>query len=42
MSYMASQKRNKTQAKHIENLTLAFELAKINLGYTKENTSKSE
>ncbi len=39
MSYMASQKRNKTQAKHIENLTLAFELAKINLGSTKENPS---
>ena len=32
MSYMASQKRNKTQAKHIENLALAFELAKINHG----------
>ena len=39
MSYMASQKRNKTQAKHIENLALAFELAKINLGSTKENPS---
>ena len=39
MSYMASQKRNKIQAKHIENLTLAFELAKINLGSTKENPS---
>ncbi len=36
---MASQKRNKTQAKHIENLALAFELAKINLGSTKENPS---
>ena len=39
MSYMASQKRNKTQTKHIENLALAFELAKINLGSTKENPS---
>ena len=39
MSYMASQKRNKTQSKHIENLALAFELAKINLGSTKENPS---
>ena len=39
MSYMASQKRSKIQAKHIENLTLAFELAKINLGSTKENPS---
>ena len=36
---MASQKRNKIQAKHIENLALAFELAKINLGSTKENPS---
>ncbi len=39
MSYMANQKRSKIQAKHIENLTLAFELAKINLGSTKENPS---
>ena len=39
MSYMANQKRNKIQAKHIENITLAFELAKINLGSTKENPS---
>ena len=39
MSYMASQKRNKSQAKHIENLALAFELAKINLGSTRENPS---
>ena len=39
MSYMANQKRNKTQTKHIENLSLAFELAKINLGSTKENPS---
>ena len=38
-SYMANQKRNKTQTKHIENLALAFELAKINLGSTKENPS---
>ena len=38
MSYMES-KRNKVQAKHIENLTLAFEKAKINLGSTKENPS---
>ena len=39
MNYMASQKRNKFQNKHIENLNLAFELAKINLGSTKENPS---
>ena len=39
MSYMANQKRNKTQTKHIDNLALAFELAKINLGSTKENPS---
>ena len=39
MSYMANQKRNKTQTKHINNLALAFELAKINLGSTKENPS---
>lgn len=36
MSYMANRKKNK---KHIENLALAFELAKINLGSTKENPS---
>ena len=39
MSYMANQKRNKNHKKHLENLTLAFELAKINLGSTKENPS---
>ena len=39
MNYMASQKKNKFQNKHIENLSLAFELAKINLGSTKENPS---
>ncbi len=39
MSYMARQKKNNTQLKHIENLALAFELAKINLGSTKENPS---
>ena len=39
MSYMASQKRNKNHTKHIKNLALAFELAKINLGSTKENPS---
>ena len=39
MSYMASQKRNSSKKKHIENLTLAFELAKINLGSTNENPS---
>ena len=31
--------KNKFQNKHIENLSLAFELAKINLGSTKENPS---
>ena len=39
MSYMANQKRNKYLKKHIDNLELAFELAKINLGSTKENPS---
>ncbi len=39
MSYMANQKRNKNNNKHLENLALAFELAKINLGSTKENPS---
>ena len=39
MSYMANQKRNKLIKKHIENLSLAFELAKINLGSTRENPS---
>ena len=39
MSYMANQKRSKLQKKHRENLSLAFELAKINLGSTKENPS---
>ncbi len=39
MSYMANQKRNKYQKKHQDNLSLAFELAKINLGSTKENPS---
>ena len=39
MSYMANQKRNKHLKKHIDNLELAFELAKINLGSTKENPS---
>ena len=38
MSYMANQKRNNNN-KHLENLALAFELAKINLGSTKENPS---
>ena len=36
---MANQKRNKSSHKHIENLSLAFELAKINLGSTNENPS---
>tara|TARA_B100001057_G_scaffold482728_1_gene558534 strand:- start:16 stop:1113 length:1098 start_codon:yes stop_codon:yes gene_type:complete len=36
---MANQKRNKFSNKHQENLALAFELAKINLGSTKENPS---
>ena len=35
MNYMASQKRNK----HQQNLSLAFDLAEINLGSTKENPS---
>ena len=39
MSYMANQKRNRFLNKHLENLTLAFELAKINLGSTNENPS---
>ena len=39
MSYMANQKRNKLNSKHLENLNLAFELAKINLGSTSENPS---
>ena len=39
MSYMANQKRNKHLKKHLDNLELAFELAKINLGSTKENPS---
>ena len=39
MSYMANQKRNNNNNKHLENLALAFELAKINLGSTKENPS---
>ncbi len=39
MSYMAKQKRNKFHKKHTEYLNLAFELAKINLGSTKENPS---
>ncbi len=38
MNYMANQKRN-NKKKHLENLDLAFELAKINLGSTKENPS---
>lgn len=38
MNYMANQKRN-NKKKHLENLELAFELAKINLGSTKENPS---
>ena len=36
---MANQRRNKSQKKHLEYLSLAFELAKINLGSTKENPS---
>jgi len=36
---MANQKRNRFLNKHLENLTLAFELAKINLGSTNENPS---
>ena len=36
---MANQKRNKSNKKHLKNLKLAFELAKINLGSTKENPS---
>ena len=39
MNYMAKQRRNKKNKKHLENLSLAFELAKINLGSTKENPS---
>ena len=39
MSYMAKEKNSKYHTKHIENLKLAFELAKINLGSTKENPS---
>lgn len=39
MSYMANQKRNKISKNHSLNLALAFELAKINLGSTKENPS---
>ncbi len=39
MSYMANQKKNRFRNKHLENLTLAFELAKINLGSTHENPS---
>ena len=39
MSYMANQKRNKYYTKHKENLELAFNLAKINLGSTNENPS---
>ena len=39
MSYMANQKRNKLNNKHLENFKLAFELAKINLGSTNENPS---
>ncbi len=39
MSYMANQKKNKYNNKHVENLGLAFELAQINLGSTKENPS---
>ncbi len=39
MSYMANLKRNKYQNKHTENLGLAFDLAKINLGSTNENPS---
>ncbi len=36
---MAKQKRNNNQKKHKEYIKLAFELAKINLGSTKENPS---
>ncbi len=36
---MANLKRNKLNIKHINNLSLAFELAKINLGSTRENPS---
>ena len=36
---MANLRRNKSQKKHLEYLSLAFELAKINLGSTKENPS---
>ena len=39
MSYMANQRKNRFLNKHLENLTLAFELAKINLGSTNENPS---
>ena len=39
MSYMAKQKKNNSRIKHIRNLELAFELAKINLGSTGENPS---
>ena len=38
-SYMANPKRNKNNQKCKEYLKLAFELAKINLGSTKENPS---
>ncbi len=36
---MANQKRNKFNQKHQENIALAFELAKINIGSTNENPS---
>jgi diaminohydroxyphosphoribosylaminopyrimidine deaminase/5-amino-6-(5-phosphoribosylamino)uracil reductase len=36
---MANQRRNKYHNKHLKNLSLAFELAKINLGSTNENPS---
>ena len=39
MSYMANLKRNRQSNKHLDYLALAFELAKINLGSTKENPS---
>ncbi len=39
MSYMANSKKDKFHKKHLDNLELAFELAKINLGSTKENPS---
>ena len=39
MSYMANQKKDKHHKTHLEYLRLAFELAKINLGSTKENPS---